>query len=100
LALTFTAVAVLAAVGGAWVVHANSYGRLIAIVLLAVFGLALLWQRLGDELARPLVALGNRLSPGGTSGSARSEIASSFVLGVATGLLFCCGRPARAQFSD
>jgi cytochrome c biogenesis protein CcdA len=31
LTLTFTAVAVLVAVGGAWVVHANSYGRLIAM---------------------------------------------------------------------
>jgi cytochrome c biogenesis protein CcdA/thiol-disulfide isomerase/thioredoxin len=93
LTLTFTAVAVLAAVGGAWVVHANSYGRLIAMVLLALFGLALLWPRLGDELARPLVALGNRLLSGGGSDAAHSEIASSFVLGIATGLLWapCAG---------
>jgi cytochrome c biogenesis protein CcdA len=93
LTLTFTAVAVLAAVGGAWVVHANSYGRLIALVLLALFGLALLWPRLGDELARPLVALGNRLSSGGGSDAAHSEIASSFALGIATGLLWapCAG---------
>lgn len=93
LMLTFTAVAVLAAVGGAWVVQANSYGRLVAMVLLALFGLALLWPRLGDELARPLVALGNRLSLASDSGSARSEITSSFVLGIATGLLWapCAG---------
>ena len=93
LTLTFTAVAVLAAVGGAWVVQANSYGRLVAMVLLTVFGIALLWPRFGDELARPLVALGNRLQPTGAPGPARSEIASSFVLGIATGLLWapCAG---------
>jgi cytochrome c biogenesis protein CcdA len=43
LALTFTGVATLAAVGGAWVVQANYYGRLLAMMLLALFGLALLW---------------------------------------------------------
>ena len=93
LTLTFTAVAVLAAVGGAWVVQANSYGRIIAMVLLAVFGIALLWPRLGEELARPLVALGNRLQPAGAPDSARSEITSSLMLGVATGLLWapCAG---------
>ena len=93
LTLTFTAVAVLAAVGGAWVVQANSYGRIIAMVLLAVFGIALLWPRLGEELARPLVALGNRLQPADAPDSARSEITSSLMLGVATGLLWapCAG---------
>jgi cytochrome c biogenesis protein CcdA/thiol-disulfide isomerase/thioredoxin len=93
LTLTFTAVAVLAAVGGAWVVQANSYGRIVAMVLLAIFGVALLWPRLGEELARPLVALGNRLQPAGAPDSARSEITSSFVLGIGTGLLWapCAG---------
>ena len=60
LVLTFTGVAVLAAVGGAWAVQANSYGRLLAMVLLALFGVALLWPRLADILARPFVDLGNR----------------------------------------
>jgi cytochrome c biogenesis protein CcdA len=93
LTLTFTGVAVLAAIGGAWVVQANSYGRIVAMVLLAVFGIALLWPRRGEELARPLVALGNRLQPADASNSARSEITPSFVLGIATGLLWapCAG---------
>jgi len=93
LALTFAGVAVLAAVGGAWVVQANSYGRLLAMVLLALFGLALLWPRLADQSTRPLVALGNRLSRGVDQGSAGSGVASSFVLGIATGLLWapCAG---------
>src|SRR5262249_51028248 len=49
--------------------------------------------RLGEGLARPLVALGNRLQPTGAPDSARSEITSSFVLGIATGLLWapCAG---------
>src|SRR5436190_1490017 len=42
MAATFAAVATLAAVGGGWAVHANQYGRVVAIALLALFGLALL----------------------------------------------------------
>ena len=47
MAITFAAVATLAAVGGGWAVQANHFGRLIAMALLAVFGLTLLlpaWQ--------------------------------------------------------
>jgi cytochrome c biogenesis protein CcdA len=87
LTLTFTAVAVLATIGGAWVIQANAYGRTVAMVLLAIFGVALLSPRLGEILARPLVALGNRLQPAGAPDAARSEITSSFVLGIASGLL-------------
>ena len=36
--LTFALVATLAAVGGGWVVQANDYGRIAAMVLLGVFG--------------------------------------------------------------
>src|SRR5215813_4741366 len=62
MAATFAAVATLAAVAGGWAVEANRYGRLAAIALLAVFGLALLLPRFADRLTRPLVALGGRLS--------------------------------------
>jgi cytochrome c biogenesis protein CcdA len=93
LALTFTGVAILAAVGGAWVVQANSYGRLLAMMLLALFGVALLLPSFADQLARPLVALGNRLTRGVDQGSANSGVVSSFLLGIATGLLWapCAG---------
>src|SRR6201992_1364406 len=60
--VTFAAVAALAAVGGGWAVHANQYGRIAALVLLAFFGLTLLSRSLADRLTRPLVALGDRLS--------------------------------------
>jgi cytochrome c biogenesis protein CcdA/thiol-disulfide isomerase/thioredoxin len=88
MALTFAAVATLAAVGGGWAVHANQYGRIFALVLLAFFGVTLLSRTLADRLTRPLVALGDRLSQG-----ADSSIVSSLVLGVATGLLWapCAG---------
>src|SRR5271168_3704571 len=88
MAVTFAAVAVLAAVGGSWAVHANQYGRILALVLLAFFGLMLLSRSLADRLTRPLVALGDRLSQGQGTG-----IGSSLILGAATGLLWapCAG---------
>jgi len=46
-ASTFAAVASLAAVGGGWVVDANYYGRLAAIVLMALFGIILRSQTWG-----------------------------------------------------
>ena len=60
--VTFAAVASLAAVGGGWAVSANQYGRIAALVLLALFGITLLSRHVADTLTRPLVALGNRLS--------------------------------------
>ena len=93
MALTFAAVATLAAVGGGWVVQANQYGRIAAMVLLGVFGLLLLWPQLAEHFTRPLVALGNRLSasPGPDGGG--GSVAGSVVLGVAVGFLWapCAG---------
>src|SRR5580658_1189122 len=91
MALTFAAVATLAAVGGGWAVEANQYGRYAAIALLAVFGLALLLPVLADRMMQPLVALGARLSE--TADSGAGTIWPSLLLGVATGLLWapCAG---------
>lgn len=92
MALTFAAVATLAAVGGGWVVAANQYGRWLALAMLALFGLTLLLPRLAEHLTRPLVALGNRLSSAAHA-SGQSRAGSSFLLGIATGLLWapCAG---------
>ncbi len=90
MAVTFAAVATLAAVGGGWAVHANEYGRIAALIVLAVFGLTLLSETLLNRLMRPLVSLGDRISRvDGAGGGARS----SFLLGVGTGLLWapCAG---------
>jgi cytochrome c biogenesis protein CcdA/thiol-disulfide isomerase/thioredoxin len=89
---TFAAIATLAAVGGAWAVRVNQYGRLFALLLLTAFALTLLSSRLADWMARPFVALGNRLIPSGP-GADQGGVVPSLLLGVATGLLWapCAG---------
>jgi len=90
MAATFAIVATLAAVGGGWAVRANAIGRWAALILLTLFGIALVFPAISDRLTRPLVAMGSRL----TEQSGRQEsIWSSVVLGVATGLLWapCAG---------
>ena len=91
MAATFAIVATLAAVGGGWAVRANAIGRWAALILLALFGIALVFPSISDRMTRPLVALGSRLSerqPG-----EKESVWSSAVLGVATGLLWapCAG---------
>jgi cytochrome c biogenesis protein CcdA/thiol-disulfide isomerase/thioredoxin len=93
MAVTFAGIATLAAVGGAWAVGLNQYGRVVAMVLLAAFAATLLSRRLADWMTRPLVALGNRLIPPSTGGDAKVGIVPSLLLGVATGFLWapCAG---------
>lgn len=93
MALTFAVVATLAAVGGGWAAQANQAGRWIALALLAVFGLTLLLPRLAEHLTRPLVAAGNRLTGLAQRDGRPAGPGSSFVLGIATGLLWapCAG---------
>jgi len=95
MAVTFAVVATLAAVAGGWAVEANQYGRGAAIVLLALFGLALLFPALADRLAKPFVAFGARLSATAEHGVAAqgATVLPSLVLGVATGFLWapCAG---------
>jgi cytochrome c biogenesis protein CcdA/thiol-disulfide isomerase/thioredoxin len=90
MATTFAIVATLAAVGGGWAIRANVAGRWAALVLLALFGIALVFPRVSDRLTRPLVALGSRLTE---KQGQQDNIWSSLVLGVATGLLWapCAG---------
>jgi cytochrome c biogenesis protein CcdA/thiol-disulfide isomerase/thioredoxin len=95
MALTFAAVATLAAIAGGWAVEANQYGRGAAILLLALFGLALLFPALADRLAKPFVAFGARLSETAQNGASgqRAVVLPSIVLGIATGFLWapCAG---------
>jgi cytochrome c biogenesis protein CcdA/thiol-disulfide isomerase/thioredoxin len=93
MALTFAAVATLAAAGGSWAVHLNQYGRVLALALLTAFAITLLSRHAADWVARPFVALGNRLSERTGAPGAKSGAAQSFVLGIATGLLWapCAG---------
>ncbi|WP_421731607.1 cytochrome c biogenesis protein DipZ [Brevundimonas sp.] len=95
MALTFAGVASLAAIGGGWAVQANQVGRWIALIVMAVLGLTLIFPSLADRLTRPLVALGSRLTERASleQAAGRSSIWPSFLLGVATGLLWapCAG---------
>jgi cytochrome c biogenesis protein CcdA/thiol-disulfide isomerase/thioredoxin len=89
MALSFAAIATLAAVGGGWAVEANRVGRAIALILFAGFALLLIFPSLSDRAMQPLVRLGERLS-----GPGRKEgIGGSLLLGLATGLLWapCAG---------
>jgi cytochrome c biogenesis protein CcdA/thiol-disulfide isomerase/thioredoxin len=92
MALTFALVATLAAVGGGWVVQLNQYGRGLALLFVALFGLTLLLPKLAERLTRPLVAAGSRLSEA-AGVDAQPRPWTSFLIGVATGLLWapCAG---------
>ncbi|MGH6981102.1 MAG: cytochrome c biogenesis protein DipZ, partial [Stellaceae bacterium] len=93
MAVTFALIATLAAFGGGWAVQANEYGRYAAIVLLAAFGLILLFPALSDLATRPLVQLGARLSETAQRSQGGGSVWTSALLGIATGLLWapCAG---------
>ncbi len=90
MAATFALVSTLAVVGGGWVIHANEWGRWIALVLLSFFALSLLSVRVAEWISRPFTRLGGNLQQ---SQGEESGIGRSLVLGAATGLLWapCAG---------
>ncbi len=90
LALAFAAASTLAVAGGAWAAQAHEWGRWLALGLLTFFALALLSPRLAEWASRPFLRLGGTLL---SSPLADRTPLSSFVLGIATGLLWapCAG---------
>jgi len=92
MAITFAVLAAVATVGGGWIVSANRFGRAIAMVILAIFGLTLLWDGLAERLSRPFPRLGTQLASSHENGGEPSA-SRSLLLGVATGLLWapCAG---------
>lgn len=90
MAATFTILASFAAVGGAWLIAVNQYGRYAAMGLLLLLGLALIFPALSDRLMRPFVALGGRLQQ---RADQQSSVKGSLLLGVAVGFLWapCAG---------
>src|SRR3982750_4266328 len=93
MAITFALVAMLATLGGSWAVHANQYGRYVALAILALFGLTLLLPRFADRIMQPFVSAGARLSASAEQGDAAPSVFSSVLLGIGTGLLWapCAG---------
>ncbi len=90
MAVTFALVAAVATFAGAWVVRANQIGRILAMVIFGVLGLALLFPGIAEFLSRPFVRLGGRVQ--GQSDQ-NPSIGRSLLLGVSTGLLWapCAG---------
>jgi cytochrome c biogenesis protein CcdA/thiol-disulfide isomerase/thioredoxin len=89
---TFALVAGLATYAGGWVVQANQVGRIVALVVFALLGLALLFPSLSLFLTQPLARLGARIQGPGVETEPPS-IGRSLLLGVSTGLLWapCAG---------
>ncbi|MDB5563814.1 MAG: redoxin protein [Tardiphaga sp.] len=99
LVLAFAAVASLASVAGGWAVDVNRHGRIVALAVMTLFGLAMLFPALATRMMAPLVSIGSRLSDWAghrvnASHTTRNATAiPSMLLGVATGLLWapCAG---------
>ncbi len=91
MAATFALVAGVATYAGSWVVQANQVGRVVAMVVFAILGLALLFPGVATYLTAPLVRLGARFQPTGPDQDV--GVGSSLLLGVSTGLLWapCAG---------
>ena len=90
MAATFTVLSSLAAVGGAWLIALNQYGRYAAMLLLLLMGLALVFPALSDRMMRPFVAFGGRLQQ---RADQQASLKGSLLLGVAVGFLWapCAG---------
>src|SRR5579862_1550437 len=88
--ITFAAVASVVTLTGAWIVRANQLGRMLALVIFLVMGLALVFPRIAEYLSRPFVRLGVRVQQ---NAHPSPSVGQSFLLGVATGLLWapCAG---------
>ncbi len=98
MAVSFAVVATLATFGAAWAAEANEIGRGAAMVVLSAVGLSLLVPSLAQNWLRPLVTLGSNLDEAVRRRAAPGHpVAASFVLGVATGLLWApCAGPVLA----
>ncbi|BBQ01936.1 cytochrome C biogenesis protein DipZ (plasmid) [Burkholderia sp. SFA1] len=93
LAGTFALATGLGLAGLAGAAQLSQYGRWIALATLALFGAALLFPSVADRLTRPLSALADRIVARSETQGATRRIASSMLLGAATGLLWapCAG---------
>lgn len=90
MAATFALLSSVAVIGGAWVVQASNWGRALALVLMTAFGLSLIFPQFFERFFEPFTRLGSRLTQ---SSKEKSNFVRSFILGVATGLLWapCAG---------
>ena len=104
LAVTFAAVATLAAVAGGWAVEANQYGRGVALALLALFGLTLLFRASPTTLLSLLWPWAHDFPgrwphdfPGRSSRVPGRSVRQCCSRSCSAWRRGCCGRPAPAQ---
>lgn len=90
MAVTFTVLASLTTLSGAWLIGLNHYGRYAAMLLLFVMGWALVFPAFSTRLMRPLVTLGGRLQQ---HADQQTSFKGALLLGVAVGFLWapCAG---------
>src|SRR5512145_2520298 len=90
MAVTFTVLASLAAVGGAWLVEVNQYGRYAAMLLLLLLGMALIFPSWSERMMRPFVSFGGQLQQ---RADGQGSVKGGLLLGVALGFLWapCAG---------
>lgn len=93
LAGTFALVTGIGVAGLAGAAQLSQYGRWIALATLALFGAALLFPSIAERFTRPLSALADRFVAHSQAQGTTRRIASSMLLGAATGLLWapCAG---------
>ena len=93
MAVTFAAFAAVATVGGGWVTGANEYGRIAALVVLAVFGLTLLWPGLADRARAAFRPARRPACRAPADAESNPRVLRLVLLGIATGLLWapCAG---------
>jgi cytochrome c biogenesis protein CcdA len=87
--VTFSALSAVALAGGEWIAQANEVGRIVAMVLLTFFGLALVFPHLAEKAMEPFTRIGSKIGVG----SEGDSLGGSFLIGVSTGLLWapCAG---------
>ena len=88
--IMFVMVALLVNVASQWVADITVAGRNIALIFLALSGLALMFPRIAQFVTGPLVRLGNVINQ---TGNRRSGMISALLSGLAIGLLWspCAG---------
>ena len=97
LMVMFAAVGSIAG-AGALAIASGTASRWIAPVLLGASAIALLWPSFGAWAARPLVALGSKLTPSvASTANKEASVAVAAVMGAATGLVWApCAGPILA----
>ncbi len=90
-AIAFAVTATIASLAINWLVVASEWGRLAALVLMALAGLALISPRVAEILTRPATRLGSSLT--NSRRGTRLPVMTNLIAGAAIGLLWapCAG---------